>query len=206
MLEFSLLGTLLVASFGAEWGILSEGRHWWKVVTGQLYTEEEEILTRYESQEDSAPAEDMELNGSSKQVSRDPCLNGWEFKIVRASRNVFRDPAVFQQLCEEEAQAGWILLEKLDDRRVRFKRPLALRDLVKQESLSFDPYRCYYNPSSTPSTKLGTSSATRIPFAIAVVFAMILPAYFGYTFVSGMLANSRNSSPPSPPPQSFPPK
>jgi len=28
-----------------------------------------------------------------------------------ANRNVFRDSVVLQQLCEEEAEAGWILLE-----------------------------------------------------------------------------------------------
>lgn len=195
MLEFTVLGMLLVGSFRVEWGILSKGQHWWKVVTGQLHKEEEEILTRYESREDSAPAEDMQLNGSS-QVSKDSRLVGWEFKIVRAPRNLFRDPVVFQQLCEEEAQAGWILLEKLDDRRVRFKRPLAIRDLIRSESLSYDPYRCYYGSSSSRLTKLA---------AVAAVLAMILPAYFGYTFVSGMLANSHNSPPP-PPPQSFPPK
>jgi len=37
--------------------------------------------------------------------------HSWEFKIVRANRNVFRDSVVLQQLCEEEAEAGWILLE-----------------------------------------------------------------------------------------------
>jgi len=37
---------------------------------------------------------------------------------------MFRDPVVLRQLCEEEAEAGWILLEKLDDHRVRFKRPM----------------------------------------------------------------------------------
>jgi hypothetical protein len=125
---------------------------------------------------------------------------GWEFKIVRASRDLFRNPAVFQQLCEEEAISGWILLEKLDDRRVRFKRLIALRNILNGEQLSFDPYRCHYGSSLTPLSCLG---------AIALMLAITVPSYFGYTVVSGMLAHSQNNSPPSPyeqiPPQDFPP-
>lgn len=165
-------------------------------------------MTRYEYQEDSEPAEHTQLNGSSVHVSRDLSLVGWEFKIVRASRNLFRNPAIFQQMCEEEAQAGWILLEKIDDRRVRFKRSLALRDFFKPESLYYDPYRCYYSQSSSSLIELlGASSAMRISLAIAAVLVTIIPAYFGYTVVLKILTNSRYSPPPSPPPQlSFPSK
>jgi len=39
---------------------------------------------------------------------------------------VFRDPVVLRHLCEEEAEAGWILLEN-SMTIVRFKCPMALR-------------------------------------------------------------------------------
>jgi len=39
----------------------------------------------------------------------------------------------------EEAEAGWILLEKLDDHRVQFKRPMALRYTDTPEFLVNDP-------------------------------------------------------------------
>jgi hypothetical protein len=48
---------------------------------------------------------------------------GWEFKIVRANTRAFSKPEVMQQVCEEEAQSGWVLVEKFDDARLRFKRP-----------------------------------------------------------------------------------
>jgi hypothetical protein len=50
-------------------------------------------------------------------------LNGdWEFKIVRAYTPVFRKPGVLKKLVEEEAGAGWVMLEMFDNSRVRFKR------------------------------------------------------------------------------------
>lgn len=46
----------------------------------------------------------------------------WEFKIVRSPTAAFHKQEAFEQLIEEEARASWVMLEKLDDRRVRFKR------------------------------------------------------------------------------------
>ncbi len=110
----------------------------------------------------------------------------WEYKIVRAYSDLFRNSANFIQLCEEEAQAGWILLEKLDDRRVRFKRSVAMREQVDVTQLSFDPYRCYYGPSHQWTNFIG---------AIAAVTAMVLPAYLGYTLVSQTLQEApKNNS------------
>jgi hypothetical protein len=40
---------------------------------------------------------------------------------------------------EEEARAGWVLVEKFDDSRLRLKRPQSAR--AADDSLDFDPYR-----------------------------------------------------------------
>jgi len=61
------------------------------------------------------------------QYTQDDLSNDWEFKIVRSSTAVFRNPKALNKLLEEEAQAGWIMLEKLDDSRIRFKRPRSAR-------------------------------------------------------------------------------
>lgn len=107
---------------------------------------------------------------------------------------MFRDSVVLQQLCEEEAEAGWILLEKLDDHRVRFKRPMALRYTDTPDVfLVTDPYRCYYGSSWQPLTWVS---------AIAVLVATLLPAYLGYALVSQSLAPS---SPKQIQPSIFPP-
>ncbi len=112
---------------------------------------------------------------SPSQASADPRLMGWEFKIVRANRELFRDPKLLQRLCKEEAEAGWILLEKLDDRRVRFKRPIALRDILDPEYLPHDPYRCHYGASGRLTSWLKL---------VAAVTAIVLPAYLGYALVT----------------------
>ena len=56
------------------------------------------------------------------QYTREDQHQGWEYKIVRATTNPFRNPETLQTLIEEEALAGWEMVEKFDDNRVRFKR------------------------------------------------------------------------------------
>ncbi|WP_009631627.1 hypothetical protein [Synechocystis sp. PCC 7509] len=160
-------------------------------MTLEQNAEEEEMLTPYEAYEHNGTADHHTDGFSQDQELLDPRLIGWEFKIVRAKRNLFADPAVFQFLCAEEAEAGWILLEKLDDRRVRFKRPIALREIIKAEFLNYDPYRCSYGSSWQPSKWLS---------AIALLIAVVVPAYLGYTFVAQSLATTTTRSM-----QSFPP-
>ncbi|OLP18558.1 hypothetical protein BST81_09695 [Leptolyngbya sp. 'hensonii'] len=185
----------------------------------QECVEEEEVLTRYDSQEykisteatpeipssnsypfmpmSPATQSPVQQNGSApteEDNAKDPRLTGWEFKIVRANRDVFRNPAVLQRLCKEEAESGWILLEKLDDRRIRFRRPMALREILKPEFLHHDPYRSCYGSS----TNLGTWL-----FAIAFLTISISSAYLGYALVKTTLATSQ-AAPPSPATVSFP--
>lgn len=93
---------------------------------------EEENLTRYES------------NTSSDQPK------GWEFKILRTSSGGFRSRKVLNRVCAEEAQAGWILLEKLDDHRLRFRRPIIARD--RDNHCKIDPYRTRYGISEMVET------------------------------------------------------
>ena len=69
----------------------------------------------------------------------------WEFKIVRSATNGFRDPIWLNAILREEARAGWVLVEKFDDGRVRLKRSPAAR--AKDGSLGFDSYRTWVGMS-----------------------------------------------------------
>jgi hypothetical protein len=102
----------------------------------------------------------------------------WEYKIVRAKRPLFANPVTFAQLCREEALAGWILLEKFDDRRVRFRRPLHLRDELDLSALPFDPYRTQYQGPGFRNWGWGIA---------ALLAAVTIPAYAGYAWVSVQL-------------------
>ena len=89
----------------------------------RMLLEEEEMLTTY---------------------AADDLTHHWEFKIVRANRGVFRNPKTFHRLLAEEAQAGWTLVEKFDNTRVRFKRPQQARLNDAQLPRGVDPYRVHY--------------------------------------------------------------
>lgn len=168
---FGSLGLQALVTAGLTYGELRKHQ--------QLqHQEEEERLTPYD------PSENLESNG--KVNPEHFHTQEWEYKIVRANTDLFRDGETLQQLCEEEAQAGWIMLEKLDDRRIRFKRLMSLRETLKLETLNFDPYRCQYGSNWTPLTGLG---------AIAFIISLILPAYLGYTLVSRIMTTIQ------PPPQ-----
>jgi hypothetical protein len=63
----------------------------------------------------------------------------YEYKIIRSSTAAFRKPAALRAALEEEARAGWELLEKFDDSRVRLRRHVKWRE--RDGELSQDPYR-----------------------------------------------------------------
>jgi hypothetical protein len=76
--------------------------------------------------------------------TQDDLNNDWEFKIVRSESGAFRRPEVLRKLIEEEARAGWVMLEKFDDRRIRFKRPRSARGKDALLPSGVDPYRTRY--------------------------------------------------------------
>src|SRR5438876_9740467 len=61
----------------------------------------------------------------------------WEFKILRSATGGFRSTGWLRQVLEEEAQAGWVLIEKFDNSRVRLKRSAAARE--RDGKLHIDP-------------------------------------------------------------------
>jgi len=48
------------------------------------------------------------------EYTQDDLKSDWEFKIVRSDTAAFRKPEVLNELLEQEAQAGWVMLEKFD--------------------------------------------------------------------------------------------
>ncbi len=82
--------------------------------------------------------------------------NDYEFKIVRSDAGAFRKPEVLSRLIEEEAQAGWVMLEKFDNSRIRFKRPHSARAKDAYLPDGVDPYRTRYGvPSAQYAALVG---------------------------------------------------
>jgi hypothetical protein len=94
---------------------------------------------RLRQQQDRIEEEEM------TNYSVDDLENDWEFKIVRSERGNFRKPETFQRLMQEEAAAGWEMVEKLDDRRVRFKRRKETRRRDATLAQGIDPYRTQFD-------------------------------------------------------------
>ena len=66
-------------------------------------------------------------------------VKGWEFKIVRSTTEKFKTREAVEKLCAEEAQAGWEMVEKFDNSRIRFKRRTECR--TRDAHAQIDPYR-----------------------------------------------------------------
>ncbi|MFM7450788.1 MAG: hypothetical protein ACKO24_19570 [Leptolyngbyaceae cyanobacterium] len=85
---------------------------------------------------------------------------------------------MLRRLCQQEARAGWVLVEKLDSRRVRFKRSLILADPVKPIQRAVAQHQTQFNP---------IANRTRLLWIFAFLTALILPAVLAYRLVSDSL-------------------
>ena len=179
MNEVIILG-LMVSSLGVEAVLTGSWLCQLQDEQQQEYEEEEEILTHYDSDNPNTTT----IASSQSQISS-PNHQDWEYKIVRAQRDLFRNPKTFEKLCQEEAIAGWVMVEKLDDRRVRFRRPSNYQPSQSQsdQAAFIDPYRSSYGSSF---------NLIGLLTGVAFLMAIILPAYLGYILVSTTL----NSLPP----------
>jgi hypothetical protein len=65
----------------------------------------------------------------------------YEFKIVRSATGAFKKRENVEQVIAEEAAAGWVLVEKFDNERLRFKRPASARRKDAMLPPGIDPYR-----------------------------------------------------------------
>jgi len=103
--------------------------------------------------------------------TQEDLTNDWEFKIVRSESAAFRNPKALDRLIEEEAQAGWVMLEKLDDSRVRFKRPRSARAKDAYLPEGVDAYRTRYGaPTARYAVLVG---------AVVALLAMGLVVFMG---------------------------
>ncbi len=111
------------------------------------------------------------------QYTQDDLQKDYEFKIVRSGSAAFRKPETLKELVEEESRAGWVMLEKFDDSRVRFKRPRSARarDAFLPEGV--DPYRTRYGAYLA-------RRATMMGLVMGLLFLTLGLAEFGFVLTS----------------------
>jgi hypothetical protein len=76
--------------------------------------------------------------------SQEELENEWEFKILRSTTGAFKKLETFAKVLEEESIAGWDMVEKFDNNRIRFKRPKSARTRDAMLPPGIDPYRTQY--------------------------------------------------------------
>src|SRR3990172_7258846 len=96
----------------------------------------------------------------------------WEFKIVRSGTAAFRKPEEFAKLLEQEARFGWVLLEKLDDGRVRFKRRVGSGPRLSLGEHEGDPYRSVYG--MVQSRQAAIVVLVAIAVSVGIMFLVVL--------------------------------
>lgn len=84
-----------------------------------------------------------------------------EYKILQSQTPLFASTAKMHEALADEAKAGWSLLEKEDNYRIKLKRDISNRD--NDKNLSFDAYRSTVGVSS-----LVTYGATAL-FTLTIV-------------------------------------
>lgn len=95
---------------------------------------------------------------------------GWEFKIVRS--NTALKGERFANLCREEAQTGWELVEVFDKNRIRFKRLIANR--ANDHLTAGDPYR----------TRIGLSEGALVAIIFGAILLVPLAIYLSIRFLN----------------------
>lgn len=94
-------------------------------------------------------------------------LNGWEFKIVRSNTKKFKNYEIVQQICAEESKAGWEMVEKFDNSRIRFKRRIEKR--AQDNHLESDPYRTLVGVSEVQIAGIGLGALTLVGLIAALI-------------------------------------
>src|SRR6266481_995535 len=98
----------------------------------------------------AAAAAEQQRRMREEEEEMTPYMSGdlsqdWEFKILRSATGTLRNPERLRRFLEEEARAGWVLVEKFDNSRLRLKRPAKAREL--DGKLDVDPSRTYVGMS-----------------------------------------------------------
>lgn len=84
-----------------------------------------------------------------------------EYKVIQAQTPLFASTPKMHEILEEEAQAGWNLLEKEDNYRLKLQRETSHRE--NDNKLSIDPYR----------TTVGVSSMVTYGATAAITIAVV---------------------------------
>jgi hypothetical protein len=102
--------------------------------------------------------------------TRDDLAEDWEFKILRSMSGAFKNPETLKRVLDEESRAGWLLVEKFDNQRIRLKRPANAKKVAPD--VGFDPYRTYYGVSEGQFALIVAACTVGTMIAVAALVAL----------------------------------
>ncbi|MEX2469225.1 MAG: hypothetical protein WD396_05660 [Pseudohongiellaceae bacterium] len=89
-----------------------------------------------------------------------------EYKVLHAQIPMFADPEKLRATLAEEARAGWDLVEKLDNHRIKLQRETSHRE--QDAGLDFDAYRS--NVGVSPVVTYGTTALITIAIVAIILY------------------------------------
>ena len=92
-----------------------------------------------------------------------------EYKVIQSLTPMFSDTAKMHEILDEEAKAGWRLLAKEDNYRLKLQRDISNR--ANDANLDLDAYRTTVGVSSTV-TKGATALLTVAIVSVILYFAI----------------------------------
>ena len=97
----------------------------------------------------------------------------YEFKIIRAGINGFRNQEYFDQVLDIEMQGSWEFVEKIDNARVVLRRSINSKMQDVHLNADYDPYRINY----------GSGNANAPAILLGLVMLVGLMFLFGYQYM-----------------------
>lgn len=92
-----------------------------------------------------------------------------EYKIIQSQTPMFSSSASMHKLLDEEAKAGWRLLEKEDNYRIKLQRDISNRE--NDANLDFDAYRSSVGVSSVVT--YGLTAAMTVGIVSVILYLAI---------------------------------
>ncbi len=92
-----------------------------------------------------------------------------EYKVITSQTPTFSDTAKMQEVLEQEAKAGWRLLEKQDNYKIRLQREISHRE--NDKTLDVDAYRTTVGVSSTIT--YGATAVLTIAIVSMILYFML---------------------------------
>ena len=89
-----------------------------------------------------------------------------EYKVIQAQTPLFSDSKKMHEVLDQEAKAGWRLLEKEDNYKIRLQRDVSNRE--NDENLDFDAYRSTVGVSSMVT--YGATAAVTIAIVSVILY------------------------------------